>query len=97
MITIRLPAMNPKRNSIRMWLALLLSGLLGAAQVGMTHKRLELARQHASMQREERSLNAGISRLRLELATLTRPERLRRLAVSELGMRPPKPVQVIRP
>jgi len=90
--------MNPKYHFVRRWLVLLLlPGLLAAAQVGMAHKRLELARQHDAVQREVRSLHAEISRLTLELATLSRPERLRRLAVAELGMRPPTPMQVIRP
>jgi len=90
--------MNPKRYAIGRWLGLLLvPGLLAAAQVGMTHQRLELARQHAAVQQEVRSVHAEISRLTLELATLSRPERLRRLAVSKLGMRPPTPMQVIRP
>jgi len=90
--------MNPNRHSVRTWLALLLlPGLLAAAQVGLAHKRLELARQHTAVQNEARSLHAEISRLTLELATLSRPEKLRRVAVSELGMRPPTPMQVIRP
>jgi len=90
--------MNPKYHSVHKWLMLLLlPGLLAAAQVGMAHKRLELARQHDTVQHEVRSLHAEISRLTLELATLSRPERLRRLAVAELGMRPPTPMQVIRP
>jgi cell division protein FtsL len=90
--------MNPKRYSVHKWLMLLLlPGLLAAAQVGMAHKRLELARQHDAVQHEVRSLHAEISRLTLEFATLSRPERLRRLAVAELGMRPPTPMQVIRP
>jgi len=81
-----------------MWqLLLLVSGLLAAIQVGMAHNRLELARQHAVTQHEVRSLHAEISRLTLEFATLTRPGRLRRLAVSELGMHSPAPMQVIHP
>ncbi len=90
--------MNLRRNSIRMWpLLLLLTGLLAAMQLGMTHKRLELARQHTAVQREVHSLHGEISRLALEFATLTRPERLRRLAVERLGMRAPTPMQVIYP
>jgi len=90
--------MNLNRHSVRTWLALLLlPGLLAAAQVGLAHKRLELARQHTAVKNEARSLHAEISRLTLELATLSRPEKLRRVAVSDLGMRPPTPIQVIRP
>jgi len=94
--------MNQKHSSDRSWLGpwlglLLVASLLAVAQVGMAHQRLDLASQHASVQREVGLLHAEISRLTLELATLSRPERLRRLAVSKLGMRPPTPMQVIRP
>ncbi len=85
-------------KAIHMWqLLLLLAGVLATAQLGMAHKRLELARQHAAMQREVHSLHADIDRLTLEFATLTRPERLRHLAISKLGMRAPAPAQVIYP
>ncbi len=90
--------MNLRRNPIRMWpLLLLLTCFLAAMQIGMTHKRLELARQHTAVQREVHSLHGEISQLALEFATLTRPERLRRLAVERLGMRAPTPMQVIYP
>ncbi len=91
--------MNLQYHSIRMWLVLLLLslGLLAAMQVEIAHKRLGLARQHTDVQREVQSLHTEIGRLTLEFATLIRPERLRRLAISELGMRPPTPMQVIHP
>jgi len=73
------------------------AGLLAAMQVVMSHQRLELTRQQSVVEREARKLNMEISRLTLELATLTRPERLRRLAVSKLDMRPPRPMQVVQP
>jgi len=37
------------------------------------------------------------SKLRLEIASLTRPERLRELAQTRLHMTPPRPMQVLRP
>jgi len=91
--------MNTKLFSVRVCLLLLLlvSGLLAAGQVGMAHRRLVLAGQQTAAQREVRQLHAEISRLTLELATISRPERLRRIAISKLGMRPPTPMQVIRP
>jgi len=90
--------MSLKRYPVILWLAcLLVSGLLAAAQIWMAHQRLELAGRHAVIQREARALHADINRLTLEFATLIRPERLRRLAVSELGMHSPSPMQVIHP
>ncbi len=90
--------MNLRGRIIRPWLAmLLLAGSLAAAQVGISRQRLTLAGQQAASQRETRQLRIEINRLTLELATMTRPERLRRLAASKLGMRPPAPMQVVRP
>lgn len=90
--------MNLNGHGVRSWLVLLLvSGSLAAVQVGMAHKRLDLAAGYATAQREVRQMHIEISRLTLELATLRRPERIRSLAISELGMRPPTPMQVIRP
>jgi len=90
--------MNLRGHVVMPWLAmLLLAGSLAAAQVGVSHQRLTLAGQQAGSQREARQLRIEINRLTLELATMSRPERLRRLAVSKLGMRPPAPMQVMRP
>jgi len=76
---------------------LLLAGLMAALQVGLARQRLTLAGERADAERQARALRAELGKLRLEWATLTRPERVRRLAVSKLGMRPPLPAQVVRP
>jgi len=83
---------------MRWWAAMLaLAGVMAAMQVGLARERLALAGKKAAALREARQLRADLGKLRLEWATLTRPERVRRLAVSKLGMRPPLPGQVVRP
>ncbi len=90
--------MKLRRNLIGAWLALaLVAGVTAALQVGLSHQRLALAKQQQSLQHQAHRLRAGINRLTIELAMLTRPERLRQLAATKLGMRPPLPMQVIRP
>ncbi len=79
------------------WAVLLLVGAMAALQVGLARQRLALAGEKAAATREARQLRAEIGKLRLEWATLTRPERVRRLATTRLGMRPPLPSQVVRP
>ncbi len=70
---------------------------LAALQVGLSQRRLELAERQHQLQRRLRGLQHETDRLRVELATLTRPERIRRQASGRLGMRPPLPQQVLRP
>ncbi|RMD65743.1 MAG: cell division protein FtsL [Planctomycetota bacterium] len=87
------------RSTIRLgpWIVLLLVGAMAALQVGLARQRLMVAGERAEAERQARALRAELGKLRLEWATLTRPERVRRLAVSKLGMRPPAPAQVVRP
>jgi len=86
------------RKHFRPWLpmAMLLLTMV-AAQIWLSHMRYEVAQSTQRAQQEQQLLVDEINKLRLELASMTRPERLRRLAKSELGMRPPRPLQVIRP
>ena len=71
--------------------------LLAATQVWLSHVRYELSLETSRIQKEQSELNREIHQLNLELASLTRPERLRKIAQTELGMAPPLPMQVIRP
>jgi len=77
-------------------LGLLLS-LLATGQVALSHQRYEMAKKITATQHERQALLGKVNQLGLELASLMRPERIRRLAASELGMGPPGPMQVIRP
>lgn len=70
---------------------------LAAAQVWLSHLRIETS-QHASvLQKEITKQHEKIQVLGLEYASLSRPNRLRRLAHRELGMQAPRPMQVLRP
>jgi len=71
--------------------------LLAVAQIGLAHQRNGLSQQISVMEGEQQGLKAEIDQLNLELASLTRPERLRALATSELGMLAPTARQMVRP
>lgn len=70
---------------------------LAVTQVWLSHLRIETS-QHASiLQQKIDSQQGEIQALGLEYASLSRPNRLRRLAYRELGMRAPRPMQVLQP
>jgi len=71
--------------------------LLATAQVWLSHIRYELSLETSRVQKEQNELKREMLQLNLELASLTRPERLRKIAQKELGMAPPLPMQVVRP
>jgi len=71
--------------------------LLAIAQVWLSHIRYEQSLETSRVQKEMNELKREMHQLNLELASLTRPERLRSMAQTKLGMAPPLPIQVIRP
>jgi len=73
------------------------AGVLSAGQIWASHLRYELSLENQQLNKERQETLKETSTLRLELANLTRPERLRKLAQEELGMGPPKPMQVVHP
>lgn len=80
------------------WLLPLASiGLLAAAQVWLSHMRYETAQATQELQASKKAIAAEVTRLNLEVASLTRPERLREIAGNKLGMQPPHPMQVVHP
>jgi|AMFO01.1.fsa_nt_gi cell division protein FtsL len=72
-------------------------GLLAAAQVWLSHMRIELTHQSQRVADEQAAVSHELQNLRLELASLARPERLRRIAQEQLHMGPPQPMQVLQP
>jgi len=66
------------------------------AQVWVAFLRVDLARQRHDIQLDIQTENKKIDKLSLEYASLTRPERLRKLAHEQLGMQAPTPEQLIR-
>lgn len=87
-----------KKKLLQPWWLLAASLVaLAFAQVGLGHARYMLAKELRSTQHELKGVRAEVNHLRLEWASLTRPERLRRLATQRLHMAPPSPLQVIQP
>ena len=84
------------RSWLKPWLILpLMLGLLSAAQVLLSYLRYDLSLEAHSVMDENQTVLKEISKLRIETASLTRPERLRKLARNKLDMAPPNPMQVI--
>ena len=72
-------------------------GGLAAGQVWLSHLRVNTAQDAASLKKEKVILEQEVQGLKLELASLTRPDTLRRLAREKLGMHAPTPMQVMKP
>lgn len=80
------------------WFAIGIAVLvLAAAQLALANQRLQTASQYNRLQRDVRQAGDDISRLKIELSMLSRPERLRAVALDQLGMHPPTAAQVVHP
>lgn len=84
---------------VKLSIALPVAGiaLLATGQVWVSHMRYETSLDISAVQKEHDTIQGEINTLNLELASLTRPERLRKIAHGKLGMAPPRPMQVLRP
>jgi len=83
-------------SAVRFWMLMpLCLAVLAGAQIWLSHVRNELSLETQRLAAEQRSVRQESSKLRLEVASLSRPERLREYATETLGMAPPKPMQVI--
>ena len=71
--------------------------MLAAAQLWVSHLRVDVAQQLVKLAQERDVLQQDVQGLKLELASLMRPDTLRRLAREKMGMRPPAPMQVVKP
>lgn len=71
--------------------------VLAAGQVWLSHLRVENAQQVAKLKKEQVLLSQNVQNLKLEFASLVRPDTLRRLAREKLGMHAPSPMQVVKP
>jgi cell division protein FtsL len=71
--------------------------MMATGQVWVSHVRYETSLATSEAQKERDEIKREIHTLNLELANLTRPERLRKIAQNDLGMAPPHPMQVVRP
>ncbi len=86
------------RAWLRPWL-LIPAGVVALAGclIWLSHMRYELSLENQRMATEKKAIEQESSGFRLEVASLTRPERLRQYARDSLNMAPPKPMQVMRP
>ncbi len=84
------------RGGLKAWMVIPLTlALLAGAQIRLAQVRNDLSLQMQQLQSEQQALRQESSKLRLEVASLSRPERLRRYAITTLHMGPPTPMQVI--
>ncbi len=80
----------------KLWMMLpLCIAVLAAGQIWLSHLRYEMSLETQRLVAKQKAVQRESSKLRLEAASLTRPERLRQYANSKLDMAPPKPMQVI--
>ncbi len=83
---------------LKLWLLIpTTAAVLAGGLIWLSHLRYELALENQRMAAEKRAITQESNRLRLEVASLTRPERLRQYARDSLNMAPPNPIQVIHP
>ncbi|MDQ6963200.1 MAG: cell division protein FtsL [Mariprofundaceae bacterium] len=87
----------PKITWQRSLLFLICVALLAIAQVGLSFMRNNLATNIQKQEQKKIKTQANITQLKLELASLKRPERLRALAQENLDMHSPMPHQIIQP
>lgn len=85
------------RRGLAVALPLASIAMAAAGQVWLSHMRYEISLETSAIQKEQGEVKHEIHTLNLELASLTRPERLRKIAQVNLGMSPPRPMQVLRP
>ncbi len=86
------------RAWLKPWLLIPTSAaVVAGGLIWVSHLRYELALETQRTNAEKKSIGQESNKLRLEMASLTRPERLRKYARDSLDMIPPKPMQVIHP
>ena len=84
------------RSGLKAWMLMpLCLAVLAGAQIRLAQVRNDLSLQTQRLQTEQQALRQESSKLRLEVASLSRPERLRQYAITKLHMGPPTPMQVI--
>ncbi|MDQ6983198.1 MAG: cell division protein FtsL [Ghiorsea sp.] len=71
-------------------------GLLAGGKVWVSYLRVDTEQNVGQLKKEKVLLVQDVQNLKLELASMTRPDTLRRLA-RELGMSAPTAMQVVKP
>jgi len=85
------------KQALRIPLLILVVCLLAAAQVWLSHLRVDVAQQVTLLKHERNAIKQDVQNLSLEIASLLRPDTLRRLAREKMGMHAPTPMQVVKP
>jgi len=70
---------------------------LAAGQVYLSHVRVGISQKVAEAKVAQGQVQREVQNLKLEVASITRPDTLRRLAREKLGMFSPTPMQVVQP
>ncbi|MDX8395196.1 MAG: cell division protein FtsL [Mariprofundaceae bacterium] len=84
-------------SRLHMGLLFIAFAILASSQVWLSHVRYEMNVDIGKLKKEQLLIKQDVQQLNIELASLTRPERLRIHAQNKLGMAPPKPMQVVHP
>jgi len=71
--------------------------VLAAGQVWLSHLRVGAAQSITELKQDRLRVQQDVQNLKLELASLMRPDTLRRLAREKLGMHAPTSMQVVKP
>ncbi len=71
-------------------------GLLSVGEVWVSYVRLDTEQAVSQLQKEKNILAQDVQSLKLELASMLRPDTLRRLA-RDMGMSAPSAMQVVKP
>lgn len=84
------------RGWLKIWMLIpLCLATLAGAQIWLSHVRNELSLETQRLVTQKKVVRQESSKLGLEVASLSRPERLREYAITTLHMVPPKPMQVV--
>lgn len=79
------------------WVSLFVGiGLLAGGQVWLAYMRVDVVQDMTTLKKEKALLVQNVQNLKLELASMKRPDTLRRLA-REMGMAAPTAMQVVKP
>ncbi len=71
-------------------------GMLAVGEIWLSYLRLDTEQTVSQLKKEKVLLSQDVQNLKLELASMMRPDTLRRLA-REMGMSAPSAMQVVKP
>lgn len=84
------------KSTIIPWVLAAAIAVLAGGQVFVSYLRVDTAQEIGKLKKERILLEQDLQSLRLELASMSRPDTLRRMA-RKLGMSAPSAMQVVKP